>query len=163
MKVSIIVAASTNNVIGRDGELPWRLSTDLKRFKSITTGKPLIMGRLTHLSIGKPLPGRQNIVLSTDRSYQTAGCEVAESPQGALELAGAADEVMIIGGGHVYRLFLPMADTIYLTRVHATPEGDAHFPELDPGHWQLVSCEDHPAGENDQYPFSFERLKRISN
>ena len=160
MKISIIVAASANNVIGQNGELPWRLSTDLKRFKTITAGKPLIMGRLTHLSIGKALPGRQNIVLSTDPTYRTTGCDVADSPQRALELAGAAAEVMIIGGGHVYELFLPLADTIYLTRVHANLDGDARFPELDPAEWQLESREDHPAGPRDEYPFSFECLQR---
>jgi len=115
--VSIIVAVSANNVIGRDGGLPWHISEDLKRFKAITMGKPIVMGRRTHESIGKPLPGRQNIVITRQEGYVVEGCDVVSSPAAALRAAGDVDEVMIIGGGEIYDLFLNQATRIYLTRV----------------------------------------------
>jgi dihydrofolate reductase len=155
MKVSIVVAASTNNVIGDRGELPWHVPEDLKRFKSITLGKPIVMGRLTHESIGRPLPGRQNIVLSSDAAYRASGCSVVDSVAAALELAGNAEEVMIIGGGHIYEQFLPLAGRIYLTRVHAQVDGDAWFPEIDSAQWRCVSCEEHPGAGDDAPGFSF--------
>jgi dihydrofolate reductase len=161
MKVSIIVAAAANNVIGADGELPWRLSEDLRRFKEITMGKPMIMGRLTFESIGKALPGRRSIVLTRNADYQAEGADVVTTPEEALELAGNADEVMIIGGGKVYEHFLPMADRIYLTRVHAEIEGDTFLPEIDENEWQIVSSQ--PLPQNDERPFSisFQTLERI--
>ena len=161
MKVSIIVAAAANNVIGADGGLPWRLSEDLRRFKEITMGKPMIMGRLTFESIGKALPGRRSIVLTRKADYQAAGVDVVNTPEAALELAGYADEVMIIGGAKVYEHFLPMADRIYLTRVHAEIEGDTFFPKIDENEWQIVSSQ--PLPQNDERPFSisFQTLERI--
>lgn len=161
MKISIIVAAATNNVIGRDGELPWRLPEDLKRFKQLTIGKPVIMGRLTYESIGKPLPDRRNIVLSARKGLSIDGCEVVHTPDAAIRLAGDAEEVMVIGGGGVYSQMLPMADRIYMTRIDATFDGDTFFPELNDDEWQVVDCVDFPADESRQFGFSFVTLDRI--
>ncbi len=143
MKVSMIVAVSANNVIGADGGLPWHLSEDLRRFKEITMGKPMIMGRQTFESIGKALPGRRSIILSRQAGYKQAGCDVVSSPEAALQLAGDTDEVMIIGGGKVYEHFLPMTDRIYLTRVHTDVDGDTFFPEINEElkrhHWDCAT------------------------
>ncbi|MCH8301164.1 MAG: dihydrofolate reductase [Proteobacteria bacterium] len=162
MKVSMIVAVSANNVIGVDGGLPWRLSEDLRRFKEITLGKPMIMGRLTFESIGKALPGRRSIVITRQANYEAEGCDVVTTMDAALELASDADEVMIIGGGKVYEQLLPMTDRIYLTRVHADFDGDTFFPEIREDEWQIVSSE--PLPSNDERPFSisFQTLERIS-
>jgi dihydrofolate reductase len=161
MKVSMIVAASANNVIGADAGLPWRLPEDLRRFKEITMGKPMIMGRLTFETIGKALPGRRSIVLTRQADYEQEGIDVVTTVEAALELAGDADEVMIIGGGKVYEQFLPMTDRIYLTRVHEEFDGDTFFPEIDEDEWRIVSSE--PMPPNDQRPFSisFQTLERI--
>lgn len=161
MKVSMIVAASANNVIGASGSLPWRLSEDLRRFKEITMGKPMIMGRLTFESIGKALPGRRSIVLTRDAAYQAEGCEVVTTPDAAFEQAADADEVMIIGGGNVYEQMLPMTDRIYLTRIHAEIDGDTFFPEINEDDWRIVSSE--PLPPNDERPFSisFQLLERV--
>ena len=161
MKISIIVAAATNNVIGRDGELPWRLPEDLKRFKRLTIGKPVIMGRLTYESIGKPLPDRRNIVLSARKGLNIEGCEVVDTPDAAIRLAGGAEEVMVIGGGGVYSQMLPMADRIYMTRINGTFDGDTFFPELDDKEWQVVDRVDFPADESRQFGFSFVTLDRV--
>ena len=158
--ISIIVAASENGVIGAGGELPWKLSDDLQRFKAVTMGKPIVMGRKTWESIGRPLPGRQNIVITRQEGYEAAGCEVVASPDDAIGVAGEAGEVMVIGGSEVYDLFLPVADRVYLTRVHASVAGDAFFASLDEGDWQLVSDEPHAADERNQFPFSFRLYER---
>ena len=162
MKVSMIVAASANNVIGANAGMPWHLREDLRRFKEITMGKPMIMGRLTFESIGKALPGRRSIVITRQVDYQQAGVEVVTTPDAALELAGDAEEVMIIGGGEVYEQLLPMTDRIYLTRVHAEFDGDTFFPEINEDEWQIVSSE--PLPPNDERPFSisFQILERVS-
>lgn len=123
-------------------------------------GKPIVMGRVTHESIGRPLPGRQNIVLSSLAAYRAHGCDVAATPAKALLQAEGADEVMIIGGGKVYEQFLPRAARIYLTRVHATLDGDTFFPAIEPSEWRLELCEDHPANSKSGFPFSFEVLQR---
>jgi len=161
MKISMIVAASANNVIGADAGLPWRLPEDLRRFKEITMGKPMIMGRLTFETIGKVLPGRRSIVLTRQADYEQEGIDVVTTVKAALELAGDAEEVMIIGGGKVYEQFLPMTDRIYLTRVHEEFDGDTFFPEIDEDEWRIVSSE--PMPPNDQRPFSisFQTLERI--
>ena len=161
MKISIIVAAATNNVIGSDGELPWRLPEDLKRFKQLTIGKPVIMGRLTYESIGKPLPDRRNIVLSARKGLNIEGCDVVDTPDAAIRLAGGAEEVMVIGGGSVYSQMLPMADRIYMTRINGTFDGDTFFPELDDKEWQVVDRVDFPADESRQFGFSFVTLDRV--
>jgi len=160
MLISLVVAASTNNVIGRDGQLPWRLSGDLKRFKAITTGKPIVMGRLTYESIGRPLPGRQNIVISTREGYMAEGCDVVASPTAAIAAAGSAAEIMVIGGGQIYRQFLPLASRIYLTRVHADIVGDAHFPPLDDSDWSESAREEHHADGVHDYDYAFVTLQR---
>jgi dihydrofolate reductase len=162
MKVSMIVAVSANNVIGANAGLPWRLQEDLRRFKEITMGKPMIMGRLTFESIGKALPGRRSIVITRQVDYQREGIEVVTTPDAALELAGDVDEVMIIGGGEVYEQFLPMTDRIYLTRVHAEFDGDTFFPEINEDEWRILSSE--PLPPNDKRPFSisFQTLERIT-
>lgn len=160
MRISIVVAASANNVIGADGELPWRLPEDLKKFKAITMGKPMIMGRATFESIGRALPGRRSIVLSRQADFEAEGCDVVSSPADALSVAGDVEEVMVIGGGKVYSQFLPLAGRIYLTRVDATIEGDTFFPDLDTDDWRVVEAERFPAGEEREYGFSFEVWER---
>ena len=161
MKVSMIVAASANNVIGADGGLPWHLSEDLRRFKEITMGKPMIMGRLTYETIGKALPGRRSIVLTRQANYQPAGVDVASTPEAALQLAGDVDEVMIIGGAKVYEKFLPMSERIYLTRVHAEVEGDTFFPEIREDEWRIVSSQPLPPSDERPFSISFQTLERI--
>ncbi|MEL7187804.1 MAG: type 3 dihydrofolate reductase [Pseudomonadota bacterium] len=158
--ISIIVAASSNDVIGVQGTLPWRLSSDLKRFKEITLGKPIVMGRLTWESIGRPLPGRQNILITRQADFDAEGADVVTTPAEALRVAGDADEVMIIGGGQVYDLFLPKASRVYLTRVHTEIEGDTWFPPIDDSIWQLSGSERHPADENNDYAFEFQVFER---
>ena len=158
--ISIIVAASTNNVIGREGGLPWKLSDDLKRFKRLTMGKPIVMGRRTWESIGRPLPGRQNIVLTGQAGFDAPGCDVATSPAEALDAAGTADEIMIIGGSQVYALFLPKASRLYLTRVHAEIDGDAYFPEIDDAQWRLVESEAHESDDINQFAYEFRTYER---
>ncbi len=163
MRVSLIVAASANNVIGVRGELPWRLPVDLKRFKQVTTGKPIIMGRLTWDSIGRPLPNRQNIVISRNPDFTAAGCDIVASPDAAVVMAGDVDEVMIIGGSQLYREFLPRAQRIYLTRVAVDIEGDACFPELEDSEWHETSRESHAADEEHAYAFDIIQLDRIES
>lgn len=162
MKISLIVAAAMNNVIGRDGRLPWHLAEDLKRFKRLTTGKPIIMGRDTYESIGKPLPDRRNIVVSSREDLEIDGCEVVATPDDALKLAAGAEEVMVIGGGKIFEQMLPKADRIYMTRVNALPDGDTFFPEISTEEWQIVDQENFPADESGQHGFSFVTLDRIS-
>ena len=160
MTVSLVVAASKNNVIGRDGELPWHLPEDLRHFRRITTGKPVIMGRKTFESIGRPLPDRHNIVMTRDPDYAAEGCDVVESVAEALDVAGDADEVMVIGGGQVYRDFLPRADRIYMTRVQAEVQGDTRFPRIEGNAWRLVSAEHHAADEKHEFAFEMMVFER---
>jgi len=158
--ISIIVAASTNNVIGVRGELPWKLSDDLKRFKQLTMGKPIIMGRRTFESIGRPLPGRHNIVITRQSGFEAVGCDVVVSPAAALAKAGDAAEIMIIGGSQIYELFLPKAGRLYLTRVHADIEGDAYLHDIDEMDWQLTAHEAHDASDVNDYAFEFRTYER---
>lgn len=158
--ISIIVAASTNNVIGVQGELPWKISDDLKRFKELTMGKPIVMGRLTWESIGRPLPGRQNIVITRQPDFSAEGCDVVASPVAALDVAGDAEEVMIIGGGQIYDLFLPKAGRLHVTRVHTEIEGDAFFPAIDANSWELVGREAFAASEANEFAFEFRTYER---
>ena len=159
--ISIIVAASENNVIGAQGDLPWRLSDDLKRFKAVTMGKPIVMGRKTWESIGRPLPGRQNIVVTRQADFVAEGCDVVASVAGAFEAAGGAEEIMVIGGGQLYELFLPEAQRLYLTRVHAEIDGDAFFPEIVESEWQLVDEEPREADERNEHAYTFQRFERV--
>jgi dihydrofolate reductase len=160
--ISLIVAASTNNVIGVKGDLPWRLSADLKRFKALTMGKPIVMGRKTYESIGRPLPGRQNIVITRQDRYAPEGCTVVQSVDAALAAAADAQEVMIIGGGHIYAAFMPMADRIYLTRVEANIEGDTYLPEIDLAEWREVSRQAQPADADNDHDVVFIEYARTS-
>ena len=141
--LSLIVAQGDNRVIGRQGGMPWHLSGDFKFFKATTMGKPVVMGRKTHQSIGRPLPGRTNIVVTRDPDFQAEGVELARDMAAALKLAAAtgSPEIMVIGGAEIYRQALPEADRIYLTEVHLSPDGDAHFPALSAQEWREVSRE----------------------
>lgn len=152
--ISLIFATSENGVIGKNGSLPWDLPDDLKHFRDLTRGKTVIMGSKTYESIGHPLPKRRNIIISRDQNYQVEGCEVVHSPQEALELAQNDGEIMIIGGATIYEAFLPLADRVYLTRVHTQIEGDTFFT-FDESKWQLTEQIDHPTDEQHQYAFSF--------
>lgn len=158
IKISMVVAVSQNRVIGKDNDMPWRLSTDLKRFKALTLGKPVIMGRKTWESIGRPLPGRLNIVITRNADFAVQGASVVHSLDEAIALAKThaeneqIDEICIIGGGNIYRQALSMTGIVHLTHVLADVEGDTGFPDLDPAEWQVLSSEDVPAGEKDSYP-----------
>jgi dihydrofolate reductase len=159
--ISFVVAVSRNGVIGREGGLPWHISSDLKRFKEITMGKPLIMGRKTWDSLPrKPLPGRRNIVITRQPGFAADGAEVAATAEEALRLAGDAPEIAVIGGGEVYRLFWPVVDRLYLTEVDLDVTGDTHFPDPDPGEWREVARELHPKGERDSASFTLRILDR---
>ncbi|MCC6580609.1 MAG: dihydrofolate reductase [Phycisphaeraceae bacterium] len=143
MRVSMIVAAGENGVIGCEGRLPWHLSEDLKRFRRLTTGHAVIMGRRTYESIGKPLPQRRNIILSRSPDYHAEGVEVVATFDAAMTLCAADDEAFIIGGAEIYRLALPHVERLYLTRVHQSPDGDAFLPDIDWTQWRLISEEPH--------------------
>jgi dihydrofolate reductase len=160
--ISIIVALAENGVIGSDKRLPWHLPDDLKRFKALSLGKPIVMGRRTFESIGRPLPGRTNIVVSRRPELALEGTVVAHSLDAALAAAGAAPEVVIIGGAEIFRQALPRTDVIHLTRVHARVAGDVIFPELDPGEWREIAAEHHAADERHQYAFTFVTLQRAA-
>lgn len=161
MKLAMIVAAAENGCIGINNNLPWYLPEDLKYFKRVTMGKPIIMGRKTWESIGRPLPGRTNIVITQQPDYQAEGVRVVHSLEQALTIADGiavtegVEEVMVIGGAGIYELCLPQADRLYYTRVQATVAGDAFFPELDWQQWQLTGQEDYAASDNNPYPYSF--------
>lgn len=160
MIISIIVAMDRRGVIGAAGALPWRLSDDLKRFKAITMGKPLVMGRKTHESIGRPLPGRPNIVLTSQRDYTAEGCIVCHDAESALAACAGYEEVMVMGGAALYQLFLPQAGRIYLTRVEAKVDGDTWFPQYDESAWNEIERRDHPADAHNEYPCSFRVFER---
>ncbi|MDR6569530.1 dihydrofolate reductase [Chitinophaga ginsengisegetis] len=163
MRISIIVAASENNVIGINNMLPWRLPLDLKYFKSTTLGKPIVMGRKTFDSLGKPLPGRPNIVITRQTDFQPEGAYVVRSVEEGVEKAKSfgGDELFITGGSQIFEQAWPLVERIYLTRVYAVVHGDAFFPQLDGAEFELVSDERHEADEKNQYPFSFQVWERI--
>ncbi|MDE2070335.1 MAG: dihydrofolate reductase [Gammaproteobacteria bacterium] len=158
--LSLIVAIGENHEIGRHGRMPWHLPADLKRFKALTLGKPIIMGRKTFDAIGKPLPERRNIVVTRNSAFSAPGCEIAASLTDALVLAAGAREIMLIGGGELYREALPRAQRIYLTRVHARFEADTFFPMLDQTDWRETAREDHAADERNPFAYSFITLER---
>lgn len=169
MTVSLIVAVSENGVIGRAGGLPWRLSSDLKTFRRLTMDKPIVMGRKTFQSIGKPLDGRDNIVVTRDPTFEAPGISTCESVADALTLARVlaktrgAEEIMVIGGAEVYERAFSVADRIYLTRVHAEVEGDRHFAPLDAAEWREMRREALPQGPKDDHPstlFVYDRQKQ---
>jgi dihydrofolate reductase len=162
MHVSIIVAVAENGVIGRGGQLPWHLADDLRRFKRLTMGHTIVMGRKTWESIGRPLPGRRMVVISRQAGYRADGVDVVASLDAAMEVAAAAgdEELFIIGGAEVYRQALPRADRLYLTRVHAAVEGDARFPDFELGEWRLIESERHAASDQNDHPFTFEHYEQ---
>ena len=158
--VSIIVATDERGAIGRDGGLPWRLPDDLKRFKALTMGKPVVMGRKTWDSIGKPLPGRRNIVITRQAGFAVSGVTVVASLDDALLAAGEVPEVCIIGGAEIYRLALPRTNLIHLTRVQAVVDADTYFPELAAAEWDEVLVEEHAADERHSFAYSSVELRR---
>ncbi|HET9447201.1 MAG TPA: dihydrofolate reductase [Steroidobacteraceae bacterium] len=161
--ISIIVAAAENGAIGSDNRLPWHLPDDLRRFKALSLGKPIVMGRRTFDSIGRPLPGRTNIVISRQAGLAIEGAVVAPSLEAALRAAGNAPEIVVIGGAQIFQQVLPRTDLIHLTRVHAHVPGDVFFAKLDPAMWREAAVEHHAADERHQYAFSFVTLQRIGS
>jgi dihydrofolate reductase len=159
-RVTLVVAVAANGVMGADNQLPWRLPADLKRFKELTMGRPIVMGRKTYDSIGRPLPGRENIVVSRQPGLRIDGCVVVDSVEAAFAVAAHAAEIAVIGGADIFRLALPRADTIHLTRVHAQIAGDVYFPSLDAGEWEETVVAHHAADERHAYSFSFVELNR---
>lgn len=162
MRLTLVVAASDNHVIGREGDLPWHIPEDLKRFRRLTWGKPLLMGRRTFEAIGRPLPGRRNIVISRQPGLEIQGCEVVPTVSDAVALVSDHPEVMVIGGGEIYRALLPRADRIEMTRVHANVTGDTFFPELDPQKWELVASEERAAGEESAVRITYQTFARVA-
>ena len=158
--VSTIVATDERGGIGLGGRLPWHLPNDLKRFKTLTMGKPIVMGRRTFDSIGRALPGRRNIVVSRRPDLVLDGCSVVPSFAAALAAAADAAEVCVIGGAEIYQLALPVTGLVHLTKVHAIVDADTHFPALDAADWDEIAREDHPADERHAYGYSFLTLQR---
>jgi len=168
MRISLIVAVAENRVIGRDNDLPWRLSGDLKRFKSVTMGKPIVMGRKTYESIGRPLPGRANIVMTRDSEFSAEGIDVVHDLASAVAAGGNAakesdvDEIMVIGGANIYAATLSEADRLYVTEVHSVIEGDVLFPEIDSAVWAEISREYCTAGPQETCDYSFVTYDRLT-
>ena len=160
MLISLIVAIGRNRVIGKDNSLPWKLPEDMKRFKELTTGKPVIMGRKTFESIGRPLPNRINIILTRDKNYKLEGCLVVHSAEKALKAAKGSDEVMVIGGEQIFKEFLPIANRMYLTFIDENFEGDTYFPKYNENEWKELNREEH---RNDKYKYVFIELERIQS
>lgn len=168
MRLTIIAAIAENGVIGRDGGLPWRLSSDLKRFKQLTMGNAILMGRKTWESIGRPLPGRKSVVISRQSEYDPGYAEVIvaanldEALAQARNLEDVGDELFVIGGARIYEMCLSRADRMVITRVHVEVEGDVWFPEVDWGAWELLVEDPHEAGDNDDYAHTYEIWLRKS-
>ena len=161
-RIVLVVAAASNGVIGRDNALPWRLPEDLRRFKALTLGKPVLMGRRTFASIGRALPQRRNLVLTRDPHLRAEGVEVVHSLEEALERAAPAPELMVIGGEGIFRALLPQAERIHLTQVQADIAGDTFFPALNARDWREVERESHPQDARHAYPMSFITLERVA-
>ncbi len=155
MIISLIAAMGRNGVIGNENSLIWKIPNDMKRFKAMTTGKTVVMGRKTFESIGRPLPNRTNIILTRDKTYKAEGCIVVHSVDEAIKKSNS-DEVMIIGGAQIYKVFLLKADRLYLTLIDAEFEGDAYFPEFNKDEWKEIFREDH----NEEYNYSFVNFER---
>jgi dihydrofolate reductase len=164
--VVLLAAVADNGVIGRDNVIPWRLSSDLKRFKALTMGKPVLMGRKTYLSIGKPLPGRTNIVVSRDPAFMAPGVLVAADLAAALAAArgdalrSGAGEIAVIGGTDIFAQCMPLADRLEITHVHARPDGDTYFPPIDETRWRAVARSEHPASPQDETSFAYVTYRR---
>ena len=167
--LSMIVATADNNIIGKDNTMPWHLPADLAYFKKMTLGKPIIMGRKTYESIGRPLPGRRNIVISRDESYVAEGIDTVTSVEHALALVDGSDgsqaveEIMVIGGGAIYKHCLPNADRLYITHIKAKVDGDTQFPHYDNGRWQKTSSELRDSDDKNVYDLDFCVYERITN
>lgn len=161
-RLSLIAAVAQNRVIGVRNTLPWHLPADLKHFRRLTTGHPIIMGRRNYESIGRPLPDRDNIVVSRRNDYQAPGCRVVHSLEDALIAVNGADEIFVIGGAELYAQTLPNANRLYLTLVHANVDGDTYFPEYDTNNWRELSRERHEADERHAYSYSFVTLDRAT-
>ena len=162
MIISFIVAASTNNVIGKNNQLPWSLPNDMKFFKNTTWAMPVLMGRKSFESLGKPLPGRLNVVITRQNDWKPEGASVVHSVEDAIKVAAAADynETFIIGGGEIFKEAMSVADKIYLTRVDVTLEGDAFFPAMNPKEWLMVSEQSFPSDEKHAYAYHFQLWER---
>ncbi len=160
MIISMIAAMANDRIIGKDNQMPWHLPADFAWFKRCTLGKPVVMGRKTYESIGRPLPGRQNIVISRDSSLLIKGVDVVTSIEAAIEKAGEVDEVMIIGGGSVYQACLPKAERLYVTHIDADLDGDTQFPDWGEG-WQEIAQESYSADEKNAYDMKFVVLERV--
>lgn len=158
--IEMVVAVAENGIIGKDGDMPWRLPSDLKHFKEVTMGCPIVMGRATWDSIGRPLPGRLNVVISRAAPALPEGVLGVASPEAALAACGEAEKIMIVGGGQIYKIFEPMAATVHLTQVHATPEGDTSFALTAPDEWAETDRVRFSAGEKDSADYSFVTLNR---
>ncbi len=164
MRIALVAALARNGIIGKDNALPWHLPADLRHFRRLTLGKPVLMGRRTYESIGHPLPDRINIVVSRTPGYQAPGCIVVDSLEAGIEAgiaaAGDGEELMIIGGAALYRAALPMAERLYLTRIEADVEGDARFADYEAEEWEEVAREEHPADACNPFPYCFVTLQR---
>ena len=159
-RIVLIAALGRRGELGRNNELLWRLPADLAHFKARTLGRPIVMGRKTYASIGRPLPGRRNIVISRNPTFTAPGCELAESPEAALRLAADTEELMVIGGAAIYTAFLPLADTLELTEVDGEFEADAFFPDIDRNAWQEIASDAHPADARNPYAYRYVTLVR---
>jgi dihydrofolate reductase len=161
MEVVLIVAVADNGVIGTNGAIPWRLKSDMRRFKAMTTGRPVVMGRKTFMSLRRPLPGRTNIVLTRDRHFRAGGAVVTNSFSDARAVAlgdalrRSVSEITVIGGAEIYAQWCDVADRLEVTEVHARPEGDRYFPAIDPAKWQELARVQNPDGPGDSAPFSY--------
>jgi dihydrofolate reductase len=162
MLISLIAAMDKNHAIGIENRLPWHLPADLQHFKKLTLGKPVLMGRNTYESIGKPLPGRLNIVVTRNESYQAPGCTMAHSFEDAISKAGDHEEIMIIGGASFYEHALPRAHRLYLTFVDTEVQGDAFFPVWNPDEWRAIERESHRADEKNAFNYEFITLERLA-
>lgn len=160
--ISLVVAMANKRVIGKDQQMPWHMPADLAHFKKVTLGHPIIMGRKTYESIGRPLPGRQNIVV-TRQNITIDGCDIAHSLDEALSIVNNKEQIMIIGGGVLFLEALPIAQRLHLTLIDLDVEGDTFFPEWNPDEWQMISEEAHAADSKNPYDYRFITLERISN
>lgn len=160
MQISLIAAMDKKHVMGYQNKLPWHLPADLQHFKNLTLGKPIVMGRKTFESIGKPLPGRQNIILTHNHNFQAPGCTLVSSLESALAEASSTQEIMIIGGGELFRSTLPLSNRMYLTIIDHEFKGDTYFPEWNNEEWVTTSSEQHPADEKNPYAYEFLTLER---
>jgi dihydrofolate reductase len=164
MRISLLVAMDENRGIGIENRLPWHISTDLKRFKSLTMGHCLLMGRKTYESIGRALPGRKMIVITRNHSYQADGCLIAHSIDEGLKIAATSreSEVFVIGGGEIFSQTINSAERLYLTRIHTQVDSDVYFPVIDDSQWRQIESTTYPAGEKDQYPHTYCVLEKLS-